>query len=90
MGISIALSLAHAAIASARVVPLLGCEELGDKIDVTILGHLLEPFQFVQRDVLLDEVAIRWVVSLRDLLLLASGSDDTKHQTSHEPRERPF
>src|SRR4051812_12143561 len=49
-------------------VAFLICEELSDEVDVTIVRYLLELFDSVEGDVLLDEVAIRRVISFDDLL----------------------
>src|SRR5262245_26749273 len=49
-------------------VAFLICEELCDEVDVTIVRYLLELFDSVQGDVLLDEDAIRNVIFFDDLL----------------------
>src|SRR5262249_49877256 len=50
----------------ARCIFLRG-EELSDEINVTTVRYLLESLRSVQDNVLLDEVTISGVVSLRDL-----------------------
>ena len=52
-------------------VAFLICEELSDEVDVTIVRYLLELFDSVEGDVLLDEVAIRRVISFDDLLFFS-------------------
>src|SRR5882672_6545627 len=47
--------------------PLISCEELGDEVDVATVRDLLEALHFVQGYVLPDEVAVGWVVAVRDL-----------------------
>src|SRR5436190_19528868 len=43
--------------------PPIGCEELGDEVDVAAVRDLLEAIHLVQRDVLPDEAAVRWVLA---------------------------
>src|SRR5882724_5920545 len=48
---------------------LIRCEELGDEVDVATVRDLFEAVHLVQRDVLPDEVAVRWVLAARGLFL---------------------
>src|SRR2546425_13273760 len=46
----------------------IGCEELGDEVDVATVRDLLESLHLVQDEVLPDEVAVRRVLAARHLL----------------------